>query len=372
MGLQIHVNSAKSAQNKKTIALGGGIIRRQPIRLGYIRSVDCAPLVVAQEFGIFQDFDLDVQLSREVGWASVRDKIVYGELDASQALGPMAFAISLGLGSLQCDCVTGLVLNFHGNAITLSNELAQRGVTDASSLRDEVFRARDEKVYTLGVAYNHSSHNYLLRQWLKSGGINPDKEVEMVVLPPNQMVRNLAAGTIDGYCVGEPWNSLAVQQGVGWTVQVSSELVPGHPEKVLIARREFADYKAEVHTHLISALLEACQFCQDPENRSDIVEMLSQKAYLNCSAELIVPSISGQYQLSKDRVSNFSDFNVFSSEDSNEPTRERALWILDGMEEAGQLEGYRLASTKLAARVFKPEIYQAACEVAGKLSSARP
>lgn len=357
------MNNRKSGENGDASQFGGGILKRRPIRLGYIRLADCAPLVVAEEFGHFRDFDLDVQLSREVGWASVRDKIVYGELDASQALGPMAFAISLGLGSLKCDCVTGLVLNLHGNAITLSNDLAERGVTDAESLGEEVFRARDEKTYTFGVVYPYSSHHYLLREWLISGGIKPDKEVEIVVLPPNQMVRNLAAGTIDGYCVGEPWNSLAVAQGVGWTVQVGSELAPGHPEKVLMVRRDFADYKAEVHVRLIAALREACRFCQDPGNRSDIVTMLSQKEYLNCSPNIVEASFSGNYQWASKQWRSVKGFNIFHDEYSNEPSRERALWVLDGMKEAGHLEGYRLTATKLATKVFRPDIYERALEL---------
>ena len=312
MGLRRPVNSRKSIGKREAARFSGGILRRRPIRLGYIRLADCAPLVVAEEFGIFRDFDLDVQLSREVGWASVRDKIVYGELDASQALGPMAFAISLGLGSLQCDCVSGLVLNLHGNAITLSNELAKRGVTDATSLGDEVFRARDEKTYTFGVVYPYSSHHYLLRQWLIGGGIKPDKEVEIVVLPPSQMVRNLAAGTIDGYCVGEPWNSLAVHEGVGWTVQVGSELAPGHPEKVLLVRRDFADYRSEVHLRLIAALLESCRFCQNPDNRGEIVELLSQKAYLNCSSKIVDASFSGNFQFAPKQWREVDGFKHFS------------------------------------------------------------
>lgn len=371
MGLGEFVNSGKSKGTKQSPISKFGIIKRQPIRLGYIKLSDCAPLVVAEEFGIYKNFDLDVRLSREVGWASVRDKIVYGELDASQALGAMPFAASLGLGSIQCDCVTGLVLNLHGNAITLSSELANRGVSDATSLNDEIFRSRDEKTYTFGVVSPYSSHHYLLRKWLISDGIKPDKDVEIVVLPPSQMARNLKAGTIDGYCVGEPWNSLAVHEGTGWTVQVGSELSPGHPEKVLIVRKDFADYKPEVHTQLIAALLEACRFCQDPANRSDIVEMLSQKEYLNCSPELVDRGFSGKYQFSKDNTREVQDFNVFSFKDSNKPTREKALWILDAMKEAGHLEGYRLTSTKLATRIFRSDIYEEARESSVRSSLPR-
>ncbi len=360
MGLQGVVKSGKSVLRMRSSLMGGSILNRRPIRLGYIRLADSAPLIVAEQFGIFKNFDLDVCLSREVGWASVRDKIVYGELDAAQALGPMPFAISLGLGSIRCDCVSGLVLNLHGNAITLSNALADQGVTDAKSLNDAIFRSKDKKTYTLGVVYPYSSNNYLLRKWLISGGIDPDMEVEIVILPPGQMVRNLAAGTIDGYCVGEPWNSRAVEAGIGWTVQTGSELAPGHPEKVLMVRGEFAENRSEIHERLIAALVEACRFCQAPENRKDIVNLLMRREYLNCSAKIIEAGFSGMYRFSEKKITQLENFNIFHDIDSNVPSREKALWVLEGMEAAGHLEGSRLISTKLASKVFRPDIYEKA------------
>jgi ABC-type nitrate/sulfonate/bicarbonate transport system substrate-binding protein len=192
------------------------VLKSKPLRLGYVPLIDCAPLVMAQELGLYTKYDLRVTLSREPGWATIRDKILYGDLEAAHALAVMPFAATMGLGSIRSDCVTGLVLNLHGNAITLSQELRQRGVRDARTLRSEIERNRGRKTYTFGVVFQWSSHNFVLRHWLSSAGIDPDKDVRIVVVPPPAMFINLKAGNLDGYCVGEPWNSIAVESGDGW------------------------------------------------------------------------------------------------------------------------------------------------------------
>src|SRR6266850_6607819 len=214
---------------------------RNALRLGFAPLTDCAPLVMAQELGLFRKYGLCVTLSRELGWASIRDKIIHGELDAAHAVAGMPVAATLGLGAVKCDCLTALVLNLHGNAITLSNDLWQRGVRDGATLRDHVRKARGEQMLTFGVVFPFSSHNFLLRQWLVSHGIMPDRDVRIVVVPPPQMAANLKIGNLDGFCVGEPWNSVAVQTRAGWCVTTSAELDPGHPEKVLMVRRDFAE-----------------------------------------------------------------------------------------------------------------------------------
>ena len=161
--------------------------RSQPLRLGFVPLIDAAPMVMAQELGLFAKHGLDVQLRRQPGWATVRDKILYGDLDAAHALAVMPFAATLGLGSIRSDCVTALVLSLHGNAITLSSDLRLRGVRDARTLRAEIERNRGRKTLTFGVVLTWSSHNFLLRQWLASGGIDPDKDVRIVVVPPAAM-----------------------------------------------------------------------------------------------------------------------------------------------------------------------------------------
>jgi ABC-type nitrate/sulfonate/bicarbonate transport system substrate-binding protein len=170
--------------------------------VGFVPLTDCAPLIMAHELGLFRKYGLRVALSRELGWATIRDKIIHRELDAAHALASMPVAATLGLGSIRCDCLTGLVLNLHGNAITLSEELWRRGVRDGATLRDEIRKLHVQKKFTFGVVNPFSSHHYLLRNWLASFGIRPDRDVRIVTVPPPQMVPNLKAGNLDGFCRG--------------------------------------------------------------------------------------------------------------------------------------------------------------------------
>src|SRR5215472_11675164 len=234
--------------------------RGSVIRIGFVPLCDCAPLVMAHELGLFAARGLRVELSREVGWATIRDKIVLRELEAAHAPAPMVLGISLGVGSSKVPCVTGLVLNLHGNAVTLSNRLWARGVRDARTLRELIRSNGSVPSFAMGVAFACSSHNFLLRKWLCETGLDPARDVNIVVVPPPQIAANLKTGNLDGYCVGEPWNSLAVNQRAGWITALSQEIAPRHPEKVLLVREEFAESRAEEHEQLIAALLEACEF----------------------------------------------------------------------------------------------------------------
>src|SRR5436190_6084016 len=168
-------------------------VTHRMLRLGFVPLADCAPLVMAHELGLFGKYGLKVALQRQLGWATVRDKIIHGELDAAHALAAMPLAATLGLGSIRCECITALVLNLHGNAITLSNDLRKRGVRDAETLRKEIIRSRREKMFTFGAVFPFSSHRHLLRQWLAASGIDPERDVRVAIVPPPQMVANLKA-----------------------------------------------------------------------------------------------------------------------------------------------------------------------------------
>ena len=197
---------------------------QRAIKLGFVSLCDCAPVVMAEELGLFSKYGLRVELSREVGWATIRDKIIYGELEAAHAPAGLVVAASCGLGSVQSECVTGLMISLNGNAITLSEDLWKKGVRDAQTLRRLV--AEGERTYVLGIVNAYSAHSFLLRNWLRAHGISPERDVRLVVVPPAQVHTNLKAGHLDGYCVGEPWNSLAVLSGSGWSVATSEELAP--------------------------------------------------------------------------------------------------------------------------------------------------
>lgn len=335
-------------------------MRSRALRLGFVPLTDCAPIAMAQELGLFRKYGLNVTLHRELGWASVRDKIVTGELDASQAVVGMPFGLALGRGVPQCDCVTGLVLSLHGNAITLSNELWEQGVRDAETLRSFVQRVRPDRVLTFGVVFAMASHNFLLRGWLRSGGIDPDRDVRIVVVPPAQMPEVLNAGHIDGFCVGEPWNSVAVQSGVGWCVATSAELTPCHPEKLLLVRREFAELCANEHEALIAALLDAGEFCDDPRNRPAVVNVLARRQFLDIAPATLQPALSGDFDFGHGQVRRVENFVLFHRHDANEPSASKAGWVTQHLRAANIFTAAEL-SPNLARTIFRCDLYDRAC-----------
>lgn len=318
---------------------------------------DCAPLAVAQELGLFAKYRLEVELKRELGWATIRDKIAYGELDAAHALGGLALATTFGLGSVKCECVSGLVLGLHGNAITLSTKLWEDGVRDAATLKEQIVRERGRRIFTFGVVFPYSSHNFLLREWLTGGGINPDRDVRIVVVPPPQMVANLKSGNLDGYCVGEPWNSVAVQQGIGWCAATSARLAPGHPEKILLTRKEFAEKREQEHLALIAALLEACAFCDRHENADQVMQILAQPKYLDLPVEVLGGGLAGAFDLGFGRTEATADFQIFRRNEANEPTQEKAAWIVRSILQSGVGAGLPALPMTAVRRIFRADIF---------------
>jgi len=330
------------------------------LRLGFVALTDCAPLVMAQELGLFKKYGLRVALSRELGWATIRDKVIHGELHAAHAVAGMPVAATLGLNSVSCECLTALVLNLNGNAITFSADLWKRGVRDGATLRAEMARTRGEKTLTFGVVYSFSSHNYLLRNWLLAAGIQPDRDVRIVVVPPAQMVPNLKAGHLDGFCVGEPWNSLAVRAGEGCTVALSAELDPLHPEKVLMVRRDFADRRGPEHLAMLAALLEACAYCDAPENHAALISVLARPEFVNVSEEVLRCGLSGPFNVTRKESRSVPDFCIFHRHDANEPSADKAGWVLRNLRTSGLCNEPALLNAALGRRVFRADIFHSA------------
>lgn len=330
---------------------------QRKLRVGFVPLTDCAPLVMAHELGLFRKFGLNVALSRELGWATIRDKIIHGELEAAHAVVGMPLAATLGLGSIPCDCLTALVLNLHGNAITLANELWQNGVRDGKTLRAEITRSQHEKTFTFGVVSLFSSHNFLLRDWLTAAGIQPDRDVRIVVVPPPQMVANLQAGNLDGFCVGEPWNSVAVQSHIGWCVATSAELAPGHPEKVLMVRRDFAEQHDEQHLALVAALLEACEFCDASGNREQIISTLARPAYVNVPAAALRGAFSTEFDFGHGDVRPVQNLNIFHRHNANEPSADKSAWILQRLRTSGLCPNPAALTAELGHRTFRTDIF---------------
>jgi ABC-type nitrate/sulfonate/bicarbonate transport system substrate-binding protein len=336
---------------------------RRTLRIGFVPLNDCAPIVVAHEKGFFAARDLSVSLHRELGWATVRDKIIYRELDAAHALAAMPLAVTLGLGAVRTDCLTGIVLNLNGNAITLSESLWKRGVRDGATLRGEILRLRPERLLTFGVVSRFSSHHHLLRTWLQTHGIN-ENQVRIVVLPPAQMEANLSFGNLDGFCVGEPWNSAAVQSGSGWVAATSADIDPAHPEKVLMVRADFAEAHEPEHLALISALVQACAFCDDSANAEEIANILSRTEYVGAPVALIRAGLNGELRFGHNKSVRLRDFCIFHRGVANEPTLGRAVWALDLVRNTGACAEISALNPHLARKVFRSDLYQRAAEPA--------
>jgi len=333
--------------------------KTRPLRLGFLALTDAAPLIVAKELGWFAAQGLQVELCREVGWATIRDKVIYGELDGAHAPAPMLWAAQLGLGCGPADVCTGFIFNLHGNAITLSQRLWDSGVRDTASLREEALRRRGENKLTFGIVFPHSMHHVLLLQWLKAARLDPERDVRIAVVPPAQMFRNLTARTLDGYCAGEPWNTLAVQQGQGWCPAWSSALAPGHVEKVLMVRQGFAERHEPVHARLIAALTQAARWCDETGNRAELAEILSAPSYLDLPASVIAPSLLGNFSTRPDAVEAVPDFHVFSRGDANAPTAERATQLQHELVAAGIVPRSAL-QPGLPVRLFRENLYREA------------
>jgi ABC-type nitrate/sulfonate/bicarbonate transport system substrate-binding protein len=354
------INRVGLDKNPQTRTRHHGLDR---LRIGFVPLTDCAPFVVAKEFGLFDRYGLCVELSRELGWASVRDKIIHGELHAAHAVAGMPFATTLGLNSIRCECLTALVLNQHGNAITMSNRLWQQGVRDNVTLKLEIRKSRLQKTLTFGVVFRFSSHNFLLREWLRTVGIEVDRDVRIVVVPPPQMAVNLKAGHLDGFCAGEPWNSVAVKSKAGWITTTSAELAPNHPEKVLMVRQEFAERHEKQHLALIAALLDACRICDSPESRNEIIALLARPEYVGTPVSTLRPAFDGNLNMGHGQNRFVPDFNLFHQDGINDPSVEKAAWVLRHLRATGLCKEPGALTPALSHQVFRSDIFQKAIQV---------
>ena len=335
--------------------------KAEPLQIGFIPDGDCAPIAVARESGLFDKYELNVHLRRETRLANIRDKLIEGEMDAVHAPATLPFITNLGIDSDRCACVTGMVLSLQGNAITISKHLWDEGVRDGATLRDVIFRNWGKRTFTFGVVFPHSPAFLLLRRWLREGKVSPS-EVRIVVVPPAQMFPTLKLGYIDGFCAGEPWTSLAVEADAGVCVATSRELAPLHPEKVLMVRHGFAEMRASEHERLIAALLEACAFCDQPANRPLISEMLAQPQYVNAPTDCL-KNILGAEDFERKPAPETAPLNIFYKYNANDPTDEKATWVLGHLYEMIEQRALPLppnGRVPMLKNIFRRDIFQRA------------
>ena len=275
---------------------------RAKLRIGFIPLADAAALIVAADRGFAADEGLDIELVREVSWSNIRDKLNIGLFDAAHLIAPIAIASSLGIGHVKVPIVAPFGLGVNGNAITVTPALyaaiaaaADGNILDpmvsARALKRVVDarKAKGEDPLTFGMTFPFSTHNYHIRFWMAAGGIDPDEDVRLVVLPPPYMVDSLASGHVDGFCVGAPWNSVAVDLGIGIILHFVCEILARAMEKLLAVRTRWAEENPEVLLRLVRANRKAAAFIEDEANREEVAAILAARNRIDVAAILAVP-----------------------------------------------------------------------------------
>jgi bicarbonate transport system ATP-binding protein len=323
------------ARKVTTIARHG--LEKINLDLGFVPLTACAPLAIAQEKGFFTHHGLDeVNLVRESSWRGIQDGIAGNYLDAAQMPSGMPVWMTAGGLGEPMPVVSAVTLARNGNGITLAQEFAAQGIVTQEDLKRMLQQTPDRR-HTFGVVHPASMHNLLLRYWLAAGGIDPDHDLSISTIPPAQMLANLEAGNIDGYCISEPWNIRAVINNIGYTVASDLEIWDGHPGKVLGVREDWALAYPNTHVALVKALLEACRYCADPNNHAEVREILSRPEYLDCDMEYIYLSDSDHKVCSVNPTPYEGAHHQFFGPGVNRPSRTEHLWMMTQLARWGDI-----------------------------------
>ena len=363
-------------------------LEKEQLKFGFIKLTDCAPLVVAYEKGYFEDEGLVVTLEAQANWKVLLDRVIDGQLDGAHMLAGQPLAAAIGFGT-RADMVTALSMDLNGNAITVSNAVWQamkpllpmEGGMPVHPIRaDALKRVVDQwkaagRLFRMGMVFPVSTHNYELRYWLAAGGLNPGyytdgditgttgADVLLSVTPSPQMPSTMEAGTINGYCVGEPWNQQAVFKGIGVPVVTDHQIWNNNPEKVFGVTRGWADRNPNTHVAVVKALIRACRWLDASlMNRIEAVKLLSRSAYVGADEAVIANSMTGTFEFERGDKRPAPDFNVFFRNFATYPYYSDAIWFLSQMRRWGQIGESRPDAWYLetAKKVYRPEVYRAA------------
>lgn len=346
-------------------------LERASLTLGYTPLCDCAPLVAAQELGLFAEHGLDVRLERQSSWATSRDLLRIGALDAAHMLAPVPIATWMGADS---GLIAPMALSLNGNTIGVSNTLYAEIAAIAPSAGDDplaaaqalgkIARARSEagaRPLIFAAVFAESSHHIDLRRWLSAGGVHPDRDVRIAIVPPPEVEHFLERGVIDGFCVGEPWGSLAAVRGTGRILASSYELFSNRIEKVLGVGSQFAGENPKTLDALLQALIRAAMWVDAPDNRAALASLLVHGGYVDAPIEVVRRSLTGRVAYAADAPARDNpDFLVFHRYAANFPWRSQAAWYARHLVKAGLApdEGAPLLA-------FRPSVYARAAETVG-------
>ncbi|HLI25831.1 MAG TPA: CmpA/NrtA family ABC transporter substrate-binding protein [Chloroflexota bacterium] len=266
-------------------------IEKPQLTIGFIPITCATPIIMAHPLGFYRKYGLDVTVRKYGGWADIRDAFIAGEIDASHLLSPMPISLSLGLGSAKVPTRLAAIENINGQAITL-----------AAKYKDRVQAPADFKGMVLAVPFDYSVHNLLLRAYLAEGGLDPDRDVQIRVMRPPDMVANLAAGNIDGYLAPDPFNQRAVYEGVGYIHLLSKELWDSHPCCAFAVRAEFIERYPNTYRALLHAIVDATHYSSQLAHREEVAVAIAARDYLNQPEEVVKAVLTGKYQDGRGRT----------------------------------------------------------------------
>jgi nitrate/nitrite transport system substrate-binding protein len=309
------------------------IKEKEVIRIGFIPLTDCAPIVMAKELGLFAKYGLNVEVTKEASWANVRDKLLTGELDGAHCLFSMPFSVYTGVGGKEgSEMKIAMVLNNNGQAITLSKDFCGKvGFKQTGKVASVVAnKIKADKEVTFAMTFPGGTHDIWLRTWLAAANVS-QKTSRIITIPPPQMVANMKVGNMDGYCVGEPWNGVAVKQGVGFTEISTQDIWKHHPEKALVVNKKFSEQRKEDLKLVMKAVLEACKWLDNRTNRKRAAEVIGRASYVNAPADVIEARLMGDYNLGCDQGMEIyrDDYMLFHRNgETNFPRKAHAVWFM--------------------------------------------
>lgn len=344
------------------------------ITAGFLPLVDSALLVVAREKRFAEAYGINLTLVGERSWATIRDRLTVGHFEVAHILAPMPIACNLGLMAPAPRMIVPMALGLGGNAVTVSGglwrKMADHGATDPLDARgsgtalEQVIAGRSGEKLRFGIVHPYSAHNYELRYWLSGSGIDPDRRIEITTLPPSDMGDALRSGVIDGYCVGEPWNTFGVLKHGAHLATVKAAIWKSSPEKVLGVNSRWAESHPEVLAALLRALYEASLWCADAANHEELALLLSAPSYIDSPPELLRPSITGALETGPGETRTVDDFFVPNAKAATFPWKSHALWFYTQMVRWGHV-GHTGVHQKIAGDTYRPDIYRDALKTIG-------
>jgi nitrate/nitrite transport system substrate-binding protein len=340
------------------------------VRFGIIALTDCSSIVMAHELGLFKKYGIESTISKEASWAVIRDRLSLGENQATHMLYGMPYASSMGLlGSPTRPMIIPFAINRNGQGITLHSKYLKQGVKKPDQLKPMVDDAKKKgQPMTFAMTFPPGTHAMWMRFWLGAGGINPDKDVSLITIPPPQMVANLKVDKMDGLCVGEPWNARAIFDKIGYTVITSQQLWKDHPEKVLGFTEEFAEKNPKTVKAILRAMIESSRYIDKVENRSHVVEVVSRPQYINTQKEIILGRMLGEYDYGDGKKEKDSNYMTFYDRQTNFPWKSHGIWWLTQFRRWGMVKSppdYK----GIVNKVHRPDIYR---EVAKEMGMSVP